>query len=247
MSTRGKELGSSENTFRNLRRTERQVSEIPEMLKQVFQPHLLLIQSTRNFMSEGNRSLPVGDIMHSVRKYRSGDRDAFTFYSEFSDAEGIQERRTVDLRTDRNYVGIETVDVNSLKVNDEEETIGKILTTVDLSNGVRIEQQAEPIPGELKGQAHNKQTFIFNTRDTTLARLTWSKDKEEHSIVTIRATEEIISLDLDQISTDFRTGERVIKGRVGTFRIPPPDLFIAEAIRKVVNLEPLSFFSIALF
>ncbi|MEK7518101.1 MAG: hypothetical protein AAB583_06185 [Patescibacteria group bacterium] len=239
---RGKEQDLSENAFRYLPRTEQQVAAIAQTLRQVFQLYLQTIQSSRRFMDEGERHFLIGDVMHDVRKYKLGDGDGFVFYSESRDAQGAQERKTVELKTDRNYVGIETGEVISHKVDEEGRIIGKTSTIIDLSRGTYVEQQVEPIPAQLQDQIYNKQTFTFNsTRDTTSARLIWSKDKEEHPIITITPTEETISFNFRQIRTDHRTGERLIVGPEGTIRLPCPDEFIAGAIKKVVNLEPVTF------
>ena len=239
-----REIGSSENVFRYLPITQREVATIPDTLRQVFQPYLQLIQSSRNFIPEGGKEGTrrfIGDVAHDVRKYRLGDRDGFYFYAEFEDT---LENRSIELKTDRNYSKVEAIEVLSHKLNNEGGIIGKTWTRIDLAREVYVEQQVEPIPMELQDKSCNKQTFILNTRDSTLARLIWSKDKEEHPIITITPTEEtmeIISFNSEQIRTDLRTGERLIKGSERTIRLPRPDEFVAQAIKKVVNLEPITF------
>ena len=234
--------GLPESAFSYLPITEHEIARIPETLRQVFQPYLQIIQTRGGFLAEGARTVSVGDIVYNVRKYRIGDRDAFAFYSEFSDAQGVQERKTVELKTDRNYVGIETAEVISHKVDETGERIlSKIWTRIDLSRGTYVEQQVEPIPMELQDKSYSKQTFTLNTRDLTLARLTWSKNGEEHPVVEITPTGETIFLHSEQIRTDYRTGERLIKGPEGTIRLPRPDEFVEQAIKKVVNLEPITF------
>ena len=69
-----RELGSSENVFRYLRRTESEVATIPETLRQKFQPYLRIIQSSRKFMDERERQILIEGVMHDVRKYKSGDK-----------------------------------------------------------------------------------------------------------------------------------------------------------------------------
>lgn len=240
-----RETGSSENVFRYLRRTELEVETIPVTLKRVYQPYLQIIKSTRRFMDEGERQFPIGDVMYDVRKYKSENRDGFVFYSESRDAKGVQEKKTVDLKTDRNYVGVETAEVVSDKVDEEGRILSKIWTRIDLSRGTYVEQQVEPIPMESQVKSYNKQTFILNTRDSTLARLVWSKNGEELPVIEIISTgetiRETIFLHSEQIRTDLRTGERLIKRPEGTIRFPRPDEFVAQAIRKVVNLEPITF------
>ena len=235
--------GLSESAFSYLPRTRREIATIPATLRQVFQQYLQLIQSSRNFIpEEGSRSFFMGDVRHDVKKYQLEGRDWFSFYSESKDAQGVQERKTVELKTDRNYVGIESLEVLSQKVDKEGRTLSKIWTGINLSRGTYVEQQAEPIPMELQDKSYNKQTFIFtSTRDTISARLIWSKDKEEHPIITITPTEETISYNLEEIRTNHRTGERLIKGQEGTIRLPRPDEFVEQAIKKAVNLEPITF------
>ena len=236
-----REIGSSENVFRYLRRTGNEVATIPETLRQKFQPYLQIIQSSRRFMDEGKRHSLIGDVMHDVQKYKSGDRDGFVFYSESRDAKGVQEKKTVELKTDRNYVGVETAEVVSHKVDEEGRILSKIWTRIDLSRGTYVEQQLEPMPMELQDKTYNKQTFILNTRDSTLARLIWSKNGEHLPVVEITSTGETTFLDSEQIRTDLRTGERLIKRPEGAIRLPRPDEFVAEAIKKAVNLEPITF------
>jgi len=233
-----REIGSSENVFRYLRRTEIEIAAMPETLRQVFRQHLQTIQDRRRFMDEGERRSLIGDVMHDVRKYKSGDRDGFAFYAEFEDT---HENRNIELRTDRSYQRVESVEVFSNKVDNEGRIIGKTWTRIDLSRGTYVEQQVEPIPMELQDKSYNKQTFILNTRDPTLARLIWSKNGEEFPVVEITSTGETIFLALEQIRTDHETGERLIKGPEGTIRLPRPDEFVAQAIRKAVNSEPITF------
>ena len=193
-----RETGSSENVFRYLRRTGIEIAVIPDTLRQKFQPYLQLIKNSRRFTDEGKRQFLIGDVMHDVRKYKSGDREGFAFYSESRDAQGVQEKKTVELKTDRNYVGIETVEVTSHKVDKEGIILRKTWTWIDLSRGTYVEQQVEPIPMEVQDKSYSKQTFILNTRDSVLARLIWSKNGEELPVVEITLTGETIFLDSEQ-------------------------------------------------
>ncbi len=233
-----RERGLSENGFRYLRRTEMEIDAIPDTLKQKFQPYLQLIQSSRKFMPDvGTRRFDIGNVAHDTKVSRRKDR-SFSFYAKF---EETLENRSIELRTDSNYSRVEAIEVLSHKLNNEGGIIGSIWNRIDLIGGTYVEQQVEPIPMDLQDKSYNKQKFVLNTRDSTLASLKWCKNGEEFPIVEITLTGETIFLAFEQTITDHRTGERLIKGPEGTIRLPHPDEFIAQAIKNVINLEPLSF------
>lgn len=217
-----------------LPKTQEAVSKIPAQLRQIFHLHLTFMRESQRYWTEGltkkvDLQLGTSMVRHDVKR-----RDnTFSFYSESSDH---HQQKTVDLTMDRGLGRIEGIEI--VYEDHSVEPIHRIFTAIHLQKGLKIEQQAEPIP--LRAPiVLGRQRFVFDPTRFETATLAWQIGGEDYPLVTITSEDEIFH---GQVKRSIERGLASFEVQGRSFRIPFPftDQFLSKALAACLTLHPVS-------
>lgn len=231
-------LERRKEVFSNFPLTEAEIGRLPSAIQQRFELHMKYLGDVRNFLGTGPRAVKIGKDRYDVKKDLSGSgkEEIFSFYSESPDGEYSQ-RSTIKLRVNKGRSQVVQFEENSDSFSRGERIINTG-SKIDLRGGVSIGQEIDPLP-----IASGKVKQIFNLKFDHLdlmAKVEWMIDSKEYLSMGLAQNMEIISNPNGKIMADLRTGERILVTSIGSVLLFPPDQFISDSIRKVLNSEPIS-------
>lgn len=234
-----------EEAFIKFPQTEAEIGKLPSAIQQRFELHLKYLGDVRNFLGRGFKDAEIGKDRYCVTKHLSGsgEEEIFSFYSESPDGEHSQSS-TINLRVNkgqRQVVQFEEISEGFSR----EEMIIRTRSEIDLRRGVRIEQEIDPLP-IVSGEGNPekvKQKFYLKIDNLGLrAEVIWRINSEYCLNISLDQNEQIISNPNGKIKIieDLKTGKRILVTSIGSILLSPPDQFISDSIRKVLNSEPIN-------
>lgn len=211
-------------------------------LSSLRQRYLLLFYCARDigkFLGGSSRKVTIRGVTYDVEKRPIDAEVFFVFYAERKSAgtDFPMEITRIALGTDREYRPPKKIEVTVDRFNDKNVKVGSIHRSVDARGGVRLEVEVSPIPGMISNPS-DKRIFNLETYGPSFeANLIYKIKGDEHPVLTVTPTAEVLHRNGSDIRTDLQTGQRQLTLFGRTIFIPPPAEFVSQGIVAVADLR----------